>query len=390
MKITEWYDSSKLKNKNIRGEVKLLPGGVEIALSEIHSVGVVSCDVEDFTPGRYIRAEMKLYLSGTVKSEVFATWYKNGESIFEEYIFDMEKIIPFEGADKLRISAMVYGSGGGYAKISNVTVSEGECIPERKAKVAGLSIPYGFVWEHKLRTCEDNIRDSLERIDALMKEEKVDLVVLTETFNSRITSVEYDETFITLEGEEMARMKSKAKEHGIYLAFSLRERTAEGGVANSAVLIDRQGEIVSYYRKCHLTLSEKLSGLTPGNEIVVCDTDFGRVGFAICWDLYYPETARMLVKQGAELIINPTAGFEINMHTQRAKDAGVFVVTGGVWGSNCTVIAPDGNVLAEGSMMGAAIAEIDFNKRYPVQYLSVNGWGERRNVYYREMREDLY
>lgn len=390
MKISNWYDTTKPQNENIRGEVTLLPGGAEIKLKDIHSVGAVTCDVEGFTPDKYISADVRILLNGTVKSAFYASWYKDGEEIFVEYIKEAEKIIPCEGADLLKISVMVYGQGGN-AKISDVTVLEGEEIKERKAVVASLSIPYGFVWEHRIRTCEDNVRDSLERIDALVKEDKrIDLIVLTETFNSRITSGNYDESFITLESDHIKRMRNKAAEHGIYLSFSFREKTAEGGNANSAILIDRKGEIAAYYRKCHLTLSEKLAGLTPGNEIVVCDTDFGRVGFAICWDLFYPETARMLVKKGAELIINPTAGYSDEMHCQRAADSGAYIVTGGVWGNNCSVITPEGKIVSNGAMMGAAVAEIDFNKRYPVKYLAVNSYAERRNVYYREIREDLF
>lgn len=392
MKVTAWYEDIKLKNPDIRGEISNLPEGIEIKLKKIHSVGNVSCKIEGFIPGKYVLVNLNVETEGNVKSETYVTWYKNGEEIFVEYVCNKDKIIPYKDADEMKLSVMAYGRDSGFAKISDVEVSVGEEVKERKAVVAALSIPYGYIWEHRLRTCDDNVRDSLNRIDGLVKEyeNKIDLIVLTETFNSRITSVEYDKTFITLESEHIKMMKAKAKEHGVYLAFSFRERTGEGGISNSALLIDRNGEVISYYRKTHLTHGEKLAGLTPGEEFVVCDTDFGRVGFAICWDLYYPETARALVKKGAELIINPTAGYSVQMHTQRAMDAGAYVVAGAVWGRECSVISPGGEIMADGAITGAAVAEVDFNTRYPVKYLAVSSYAERRNVYYRELRDDLY
>ena len=130
--------------------------------------------------------------------------------------------------------------------------------------------------------------------------------------------------------------------------------------------------------------------LREGDEAMVIDTDFGKCGIAICWDLFYSEFAKTLVKKGAEIILNPSAGFHVDMHTVRAKDSGVYIVTGGVYGNTTAVIDPSGTIIADGICTGGAVAEIDLNKRFPVKYLSVNSYAERRSVYFNEIRPDLY
>lgn len=79
----------------------------------------------------------------------------------------------------------------------------------------------------------------------------------------------------------------------------------ESGLYNTAYYIDRSGEIVGRYRKVHLWLPER-SYLDPGQQAVVCQTRFGRVGLAICWDLAFPELFRALVIREAELVLCPS------------------------------------------------------------------------------------
>ena len=129
-----------------------------------------------------------------------------------------------------------------------------------------------------------------------------------------------------------------------------------------------------------------MMGLKRGDEAMVIDTDFGKCGIAICWDLFFPEYVRTLVKKGAEIILNPTAGYHQDMHTVRAKDNGVYIVTAGASRENAVVINPEGKIIAEGSKDGIAKAEINLNERFPV----FPAYSERRSVYLNEMRNELY
>lgn len=77
------------------------------------------------------------------------------------------------------------------------------------------------------------------------------------------------------------------------------------GLYNTAYYIDHTGEILGCYRKVNLWLSER-SYLDPGQKAVVCETRFGKIGLAICWDLAFPELFRTMVAQGAELVLCPS------------------------------------------------------------------------------------
>ena len=77
------------------------------------------------------------------------------------------------------------------------------------------------------------------------------------------------------------------------------------GLFNTCYYIDRSGEILGRYRKVNLWLPER-SYITPGNNISVFDTRFGRVGLIICWDLAFPEVFRAMVKEKVEIVICPS------------------------------------------------------------------------------------
>ena len=74
---------------------------------------------------------------------------------------------------------------------------------------------------------------------------------------------------------------------------------------NTAYYIDQRGDILSQYRKVNLWHPER-SYITPGKEISVFDTQFGRVGLIICWDLMFPEVFRAMLKQNVEMVICPS------------------------------------------------------------------------------------
>ena len=79
----------------------------------------------------------------------------------------------------------------------------------------------------------------------------------------------------------------------------------ESGLYNTAYYIDHTGTILGRYRKVNLWLSER-SYADPGREAVVCQTRFGRIGLAICWDLAFPELFRAMVAQDADIVLCPS------------------------------------------------------------------------------------
>jgi len=105
-----------------------------------------------------------------------------------------------------------------------------------------------------------------------------------------------------LDGPTVTAMSKKAREHGTYVVCPLA--TIEGGQRyNSSVLLGRDGAIVGIYHKNFPTHGELDQGIMPGTETPVFETDFGRVGLCICFDLNYWEVGSGLCANRAELVL---------------------------------------------------------------------------------------
>jgi len=92
-----------------------------------------------------------------------------------------------------------------------------------------------------------------------------------------------------------------AKKYNTYIILPLFE-TDKDKVYNSAILFDRKGNICGKYRKIHPTINEIKKGITPGKEYSVFETDFGKIGIPICFDIYFPDVAKTIAKKGAKII----------------------------------------------------------------------------------------
>jgi predicted amidohydrolase len=137
---------------------------------------------------------------------------------------------------------------------------------------------------------------------------------------------------------------------------------------NTALVISPQGEIVRKYRKMFPWLPYE-DGVTPGNEFCVFDIpDVGRFGLCICYDMWFPEVARTLVWQGAEVILQPTltptSDRELELVMCRANaifNQCYFISVNGVgtWGGGrSTMIDPDGRILQEASTNQTILTEM--------------------------------
>ena len=114
-------------------------------------------------------------------------------------------------------------------------------------------------------------------------------------------------------------LRAIAKEYGMYVAANEYETGVEGvgnaggvgsgdGIYNTSKLIGRDGVIIGKYRKVHLPSGERFV-VQPGKEHGVFKTDIGNIGFAICYDLLFPEHCRILAMNGADMIIHQTQGW---------------------------------------------------------------------------------
>ena len=146
-----------------------------------------------------------------------------------------------------------------------------------------------------------------------------ELVVLQELHDSlyfcQMESTGNFNLAVSIPGPVTEHYASLAKQHGIVLVTSLFEKRAAGLYHNTAVVFEKDGSIAGRYRKMHIpddpAYYEKFY-FTPGDlGFHPIQTSVGRLGVQVCWDQWYPEGARLMALQGADMLIYPTAiGFE--------------------------------------------------------------------------------
>ncbi|NLO73586.1 MAG: carbon-nitrogen hydrolase family protein [candidate division WS1 bacterium] len=102
-------------------------------------------------------------------------------------------------------------------------------------------------------------------------------------------------------GATVTRMAEVAAANHCYVVWPLLERRGDK-LYNTAVLIDRQGQVAGSYRKMYLTIGEMEMGIYPGTEATVLETDFGKIGMAICFDMNWRPVWEGLAENGAEIV----------------------------------------------------------------------------------------
>ena len=173
----------------------------------------------------------------------------------------------------------------------------------------------------QLRCTEDvqanrkHLEENIARAAAMGAE----LVVLQELHDSlyfcQVESTDNFDLAVSIPGPVTEHYASLAKQHGIVLVTSLFEKRATGLYHNTAVVFEKDGSIAGRYRKMHIpddpAYYEKFY-FTPGDlGFHPIQTSVGRLGVQVCWDQWYPEGARLMALQGADMLIYPTAiGFE--------------------------------------------------------------------------------
>lgn len=180
------------------------------------------------------------------------------------------------------------------------------------------TLKIGIVQQSNIADVEKNKAKLAANIRSLAKE-GAQLVVLQELHNSLYFCQTEDtgcfELAEAIPGPSTAFYGSIAAECGIVLVTSLFEKRTAGLYHNTAVVFEKDGSIAGIYRKMHIpddpAYYEKFY-FTPGDlGFHPIQTSVGKLGVQVCWDQWYPEGARLMALQGAELLIYPTAiGFE--------------------------------------------------------------------------------
>lgn len=179
--------------------------------------------------------------------------------------------------------------------------------------------------------CTRNREENIANAEAMVREAAsrgANVILLQELFETpyfcQQQNFEYMNLAMPLDKDPAVnRFKEVAKELGVVIPVSFYEKAGNTGF-NTIAMIDTDGTVLGKYRKTHipdgLPYAEKFY-FTPGDTgFKVWDTKFGKIGVGICWDQWFPEAARCMALQGAELLMYPTAiGSELYLNKDSSE-----------------------------------------------------------------------
>ncbi|GAA5234310.1 carbon-nitrogen hydrolase family protein [Verticiella sediminum] len=210
--------------------------------------------------------------------------------------------------------------------------------------------------------------------------EGAELVVLPEFFNTIFFAQYQDPAYHALaepeDGPTVNAVRTAAQRHGIAVLATLYERADAGLYFDTAMHIDRAGEIRFKYRKVHPAAVRSLEKIyfRYGTRLDTYAVGQWRVGVGICYDMGFPETARALMLNGAELLLAPYATPRVHMFQEvlrtRAFENGCYLVAAnkvgreGDWdmGGGSLIVAPDGSVLQSADTRSEALLVADIDR----------------------------
>lgn len=192
---------------------------------------------------------------------------------------------------------------------------------------------------------EDNKEKNITRaLDYIKKasEKGTDICVFPEMFNCPYENEKFPIYAETVEeGTTIKEMAKAAKEHSLYLIAGTIPERSGNNLYNSSFIFDRTGTIIGHHRKVHLfdidipgkVRFKESDTLESGNEVTIIDTEFGKIGIAICYDIRFAEFMKLMTFKGAQIVFVPAAFNTTTgsahwklLNRSRAVDNQVFMV----------------------------------------------------------------
>ena len=218
-----------------------------------------------------------------------------------------------------------------FAAVSHADAADSSAVRRREIAVSviGLARP-GFALE------EASVKKTIDYWTQGMDLEianRPDLIVLPECCDmvKSARGGKLRSKWIRMRGTKVLdAMRAYAAKHSCHIAYSAHRERSDGRFANSCFLIDRSGNVAAVYDKCFPMTTEMDDPdfpIVPGKEAVVADTDFGRVGFAICFDLNFPELVREYAAKRPDVMLF-TAVFDGDfLQRSLARECQAYVIS---------------------------------------------------------------
>jgi predicted amidohydrolase len=317
-----------------------------------------------------------------------------GNAVAPTYIWDFHPVTQPAGAiefDRLvqpppktravDIELILQWTPAGSVTFDRLSFQRAEVPPPREVRVAAV-----WLRPRNSRTPSDSVEAFAAFTDDAARQHHPDIVVLGETINHVGASQTLDEKAEPVPGPATERLGKVARENHTWVVFGLVERIGPD-LFNTGVLLDREGRVAGKYHKVQLPREEVAGGLAPGDSFPVFTADFGKVGIMICHDASFPEAARELALNGAELILVPIWGGRQPLVRARAIENAVWLATSG-YDYDSEIIDPLGRVLASvphDKGAGVAVADIDLSQRFREDWI-----GDWRDTVNKQRRSTPY
>jgi len=230
---------------------------------------------------------------------------------------------------------------------------------------------------------EENLRTMVSYVERICHEQPVDLIVFPELATSGYEcGLRFTELAEKVTGHAVSMLSKAASDFSVHVAFGvvIKERV-ESILYDAAVLLGPDGELLGDYRKVHLRGEERMA-FRAGYRFPVFETSFGQVGLLVGWDLAFPEAARCLTLEGAQLIC-ACANWERELLDEwrafsiaRASENSVFLAACNrvgeepsyTFGGESMLVGPGGNLytIVDEDIEGYGIATINLDdvRRY--------------------------
>jgi len=286
----------------------------------------------------------------------------------------MELITPVpEKARKVTVE-LALGFTSGSVTWDDIEIASESSPPQRTVRALTVY--------HRPRNSKSPVDEFCSLVESAA-DQKPDLVCLPEGITVVGTTNSYAEISEPVPGPTCARLGALARKLNTWIVAGIYER--EGKIVyNTAVLIDRKGALAGKYRKTHLPREEWEAGITPGNDYPVFDTEFGKVGLTVCWDVQFPEPSRAMALKGAQIILLPIWGGSEVLAKARAIENHIFLITSS-YDMKSFIVDPTGAVMAEATReKPIALATLNLDQKYFQPWL-----GDMKNRTWKERRPDI-